>query len=131
MDYRISSRLTSVLEGDKMFDPQRICQILEKELLPIIENFLALDGGIKVRYKKENFKNIFFIEFSAERIKPIGYIPYWDFEKQKNCCQNQNFCRFQKTKKLAKMQVFLSFTSIPSRLKSGGMRNLLQTYMIW
>ena len=76
MDYKISSRMTSVLEGDKMFDPQRICQILEKELLPIIENFLALEEGVKVRYRKQNFKNIFFIEFSAERIKPIGYIPY-------------------------------------------------------
>ena len=76
MNYNISSRMTSVLEGDKMFDPQRICQILEKELLPIIENFLALEEGIKVRYRKQNFKNIFFIEFSAERIKPIGYIPY-------------------------------------------------------
>ena len=38
MDYRISNRLSCILEGDKMFDPQRICQILEKELEPIIVN---------------------------------------------------------------------------------------------
>lgn len=76
MDYKISDRLSVILEGDKMFDPQRICQVLEKELEPIINNFLELEGGIKVRYKKENFQNIFFIEFAAQRIKPVGYIPY-------------------------------------------------------
>ena len=76
MDYRISNRLSCILEGDKMFDPQRICQILEKELEPIISNFLDLEGKVKVRYKKENLQNIFFIEFAAQRIKPIGYIPY-------------------------------------------------------
>lgn len=76
MDYRISNRLSCILEGDKMFDPQRVCQILEKELEPIIVNFLELDGQVKVRYKKENLQNVFFIEFAAQRIKPIGYIPY-------------------------------------------------------
>lgn len=76
MDYRISNRLSCILEGDKMFAPQRVCQILEKELEPIIVNFLELEGRVKVRYKKENAHNIFFVEFAAQRIKPIGYIPY-------------------------------------------------------
>lgn len=76
MDMRIANRLSCILENDKMFAPQYICQVLEKELAPIIENFLVTKEHIKVRYKKENSKNIFFIEFEAERIKPIGYIPY-------------------------------------------------------
>ena len=76
MEQRISSRLNFVLEQDKMFDPQRVCQILEKELKPIINNYLGLDQNFCVRYKKQDFKNIFFVEFEAKRIKPIGYIPY-------------------------------------------------------
>ena len=76
MDNRISNRLSCIFDNDKMFAPQYICQVLEKELLPIIENFLVLKEPLKVRYKKENFENVFFIEFTADRIKPIGYIPY-------------------------------------------------------
>lgn len=76
MDAKISNRLSCILENDKMFAPQYICQVLEKELTPIIDNFLVTKESIKVRYKKENLKNIFFIELEAERIKPIGYIPY-------------------------------------------------------
>lgn len=76
MKYQIVNRLEYILDQEKMFDPQRICQILEKELSPIIRNYLEIENQIKVRYKKNNNKNMFFVEFIADRIKPVGYIPY-------------------------------------------------------
>ncbi len=76
MDYQISKRMDYILNQDKMCDPQRVCDILKEELKTVIENYIAIDGDFVVRFKKENNKNIFFIEISAERIKPFGYIPY-------------------------------------------------------
>ena len=76
MNYKISKRMDYILNEDKMCDPQRICQILKEELKPIINNYLTLKNEIVVRYKKDNNRNIFFIELDAERIKSFGYIPY-------------------------------------------------------
>lgn len=76
MKHQIANRLEYILDQEKMFAPQRICQILEKELSPIIRNYLEIENQIKVRYKKNDNKNIFFVEFVADRIKPVGYIPY-------------------------------------------------------
>jgi len=76
MQYKIQERMDFILDKDKINDPQRICQILQDELKPTIENYINLQSEIKVRYKKENNKNIFFIEIDAQRIKPFGYIPY-------------------------------------------------------
>lgn len=74
MDYKITDRLKTILANDKMADPQHICQVLKEELKPLIESYILLDSDIKVRFKKDNQKNIFFIEFSADRIKPFGYL---------------------------------------------------------
>ncbi len=74
MDYKITDRLKTILANDKMADPQHICQVLKEELKPLIESYIMLDSDIKVRFKKDNQKNIFFIEFSADRIKPFGYL---------------------------------------------------------
>ena len=76
MDYKIAKRMEYILNNDKMNDPQRVCDILKEELKPIIENYLTINNDFVVRYKRQNHKNIFFIEIDAERIKPFGYIPY-------------------------------------------------------
>lgn len=74
--YKIQDRMTYMLSEDKISDPLRVCQLLEEEIRPIIENYLCVKGDIKVRFRKESTQNIFFIEINAERIKPFGYIPY-------------------------------------------------------
>ena len=76
MLYKIQDRMEYILDKDKVSDPQRVCQLLQDEIKPIIENYIKIRNEIKVRFKKENNKNIFFIEIEAERIKPFGYIPY-------------------------------------------------------
>lgn len=76
MDYMISNRMNNMLNSDKMCDPQRVCEILKEELKSVISNYLVLQNDIVVRFKKENKKNVFFIELDAQRIKPFGYIPY-------------------------------------------------------
>ena len=76
MDYQISKRMNYILEKDKMYDPQMVCQLLKEDLKSTIDNYLELNSDIKVRYKKEGNKNIFFIELDARKIKPFGYIPY-------------------------------------------------------
>ncbi len=77
MDYRIAKRLNYILENDKISDPQQVCEVLKDEIKPIVENYISLQNEIKVRFRKENNKNIFWIEIDAERIKPFGYIKPW------------------------------------------------------
>ena len=76
MDYSISNRVEFILNKDKIFDPQRVCDLLKEELKPLISNYLSLRSEPIVRFRKEDNRNIFFIELDAERIKPFGYIPY-------------------------------------------------------
>lgn len=76
MNYRITNRLNNILSNDKISDPQRVCEVLKDELKPLIESYIQLDSDVKVRFKKDKDKNIFWIEFEADRIKPFGYIPY-------------------------------------------------------
>ena len=76
MNCKIQNRIENILNNDKMCDPQAVCELLKNEIKPIVENYLTLQNDLVVRFKKENNKNIFFIEFQAQRIKPFGYIPY-------------------------------------------------------
>ena len=76
MNYKIQDRINTILRNDKMNNPQSVCKVLKDEIKPIVENYLTLNKEIVVRFKNENNKSIFFIEFEAERIKPFGYIPY-------------------------------------------------------
>ena len=76
MLYKIQDRMKFILDKDKITDPQRVCELLHEEIKPIVENYINLQGDIKVRFKKEDNRNIFFIEIDAQRIKPFGYIPY-------------------------------------------------------
>ncbi len=73
---RVNNRIENILGQDKLFSPQAICDVLKEEIKPIVENYINLQDDIKVRFKKENNKNIFFIEIDANRTKPFGYIPY-------------------------------------------------------
>ena len=73
---RVNNRIENILEQDKLFSPQAICDVLKEEIKPIVENYINLQDDIKVRFKKENNKNIFFIEIDANRTNPFGYIPY-------------------------------------------------------
>ena len=74
MSYKICERLDEILKKDKINYPQELCDILKEEIKPIILNYIDLDDDIRVRYKEENGKNIFWIELSANRIKTFGYI---------------------------------------------------------
>ncbi len=75
MDYRITKRIEKILSNDKISDPQHICEVLKEEIKPLIESYIELDSDIRVRYKKDRDKSVFWIEFCADRIKPYGYIP--------------------------------------------------------
>lgn len=76
MLYEIKDRMQYFLDKDKINDPESICKLLGEELKPIIENYLAIKNDVVVRFKKQNDKNIFFIEIETLRIKPFGYIPH-------------------------------------------------------
>ena len=49
-----------ILNKDKIADPQRVCYVLEEEMKSIVENYLHLSKEFKVRFRKEDKKNIFF-----------------------------------------------------------------------
>ena len=74
MEYKIADRLSYILNNDKIVDPQAVCCILEEEIKPIIESYVTLDGAIRVRFKEEGKKKVFFMEFAADRIKNVGYL---------------------------------------------------------
>ena len=76
MNYIVEDRIENMLYNDKIIDPQRMCEILKNELEPVVRNYLQFKGDMKVRFKKENSKNIFWFEIETERIKPFGYISY-------------------------------------------------------
>ena len=76
VDYRITQRLTNMLGRDKLQDPQHVCEVLCEEVKPLISAYLDIESDIKVRFKKDGEKNVFWIEFTANRIKPFGYIPF-------------------------------------------------------
>ena len=48
--------------------------MLEKEITPIVKNYLNLEDDVVVRYRKSGDKFVFDIEVKAERIKPFGMI---------------------------------------------------------
>ena len=75
MNYQITDRIFNIMDSDKMCNPQTVCAVLEDEIKPIVENYICLNKDFKVRFRKNGDKNIFFIEFEADRIKPFGYIP--------------------------------------------------------
>ena len=75
MNFKIVDRMNNILDKDKISEPQILCDILKDEIEPIVENYISLNSEIKVRYKKENDKNIFWIEIDADRIRPFGYLP--------------------------------------------------------
>lgn len=75
MNYQImADRLSSVLERDKINDPQHICEILKGELSPIVAGYMQLEN-LAVRYKKQGDRLQFNVEIDAQRLKPFGYLP--------------------------------------------------------
>lgn len=72
---QVASRIEEIVKNDNISNPQGVCRVLEKEIQKLVENYLVLNNEIVVRFRKENCKNIFFIEFQANKIKSVGYLP--------------------------------------------------------
>lgn len=76
MQFQImEQRLNSVLERDKCYNPEQVCEILKGELSPLIRNYIELNSEVFVRYKKSGDKLTFQVEIDALRVRPFGYIP--------------------------------------------------------
>lgn len=73
--FKIASRMEEMLKTDNLTNPQAVCRVLEQEFRSIVANYLTLSKDFVVRFKQERGKNIFFVEFEAEKIKPFGYLP--------------------------------------------------------
>lgn len=69
-----NARIEDVLVRDKFENIALIARMLEKEITPIVKNYLNLEDDVVVRYRKSGDKFIFDIEVKAERIKPFGMI---------------------------------------------------------
>lgn len=69
-----NARIEDVLVRDKFENIALIARMLEKEITPIVKNYLNLEDDVVVRYRKSGDKFIFNIEVKAERIKPFGMI---------------------------------------------------------
>ncbi len=69
-----NARIEDVLVRDKFENIALIARMLEKEITPIVKNYLNLEDDVVVRYRKSGDKFVFDIEVKAERIKPFGMI---------------------------------------------------------
>ena len=69
-----NTRIEDVLVRDKFENIALIARMLEKEITPIVKNYLNLEDDVVVRYRKSGDKFVFDIEVKAERIKPFGMI---------------------------------------------------------
>lgn len=69
-----NARIEDVLVRDKFENIALIARMLEKEITPIVKNYLNLEEDVVVRYRKSGDKFVFDIEVKAERIKPFGMI---------------------------------------------------------
>lgn len=71
----MEQRLNSVLERDKCYAPEYVCEILKGELSPLIQNYIELNSDLSVRFKKVGDKLTFNVEIDALRVRPFGYLP--------------------------------------------------------
>ena len=69
-----NARIEDVLVRDKFENIALIARMLEKEITPIVKNYLNLEDDVVVRYRKSGDKFVLDIEVKAERIKPFGMI---------------------------------------------------------
>ncbi len=67
-------RLEEVLVRDKFANLGVVAKMLEKEITPIIKNYLLLSDDVVVRYKKTGETFTFNIEVKAERVKEFGVV---------------------------------------------------------
>ena len=75
MNYKIDEKMEYILDAEKIYNPEYVCKILKEEIEPIVRNYVSLKGEFSISFKKDKNRNIFSIEFDAERIKNFGYIP--------------------------------------------------------
>lgn len=73
MKYRIgeSKRMFSVLANDSYKNPEKIINLLSAEFKIVAEQYLTLDGDIKVRYKISDNGLLFFVEMPAKSVRNI------------------------------------------------------------
>ncbi len=73
MKYRIgeSRRMFSVLANDSYKNPEKIINLLSAEFKIVAEQYLNLDGDIKVRYKISDNGLLFFVEMPAKSVRNI------------------------------------------------------------
>ena len=64
--------LSEVLVKDKFQNINLVTDMLRNEIFAVLKNYLIMEDGIVIRYKKEGEKFVFNIEVTADRIKPMG-----------------------------------------------------------
>lgn len=61
----------SVLANDSYKNPEKIINLLSEEFKIVAEQYLNLDGDIKVRYKISDNGLLFFVEMPAKSVRNI------------------------------------------------------------
>lgn len=61
----------SVLANDSYKNPEKIINLLSAEFKIVAEQYLNLDGDIKVRYKISDNGLLFFVEMPAKSVRNI------------------------------------------------------------
>lgn len=69
------NRLESVIKSDVQSVSEQMLNLLENEIEYAVKNFVSLSGKVKVRYVKNGENLKFMVEFEAERVRPLGFIP--------------------------------------------------------
>ena len=67
------NRVFSIIKRDTYNDPEKILPSLKRELRQVAEDFVVLDGDVKLRYKLTPNGYLFMVEFPASSIKNLFY----------------------------------------------------------
>lgn len=64
--------LSEVLVRDKFQNINVVTDMLKSEITAVLKNYLIIDDGVVIRYRKDGEFFVFNIEVVASRIKPMG-----------------------------------------------------------
>ena len=72
-DYGVN-RLTKVLSDSKRGRPEDVKEVLKSDVKKVVQNYIEIDGDMKVEIRENSDGFSVLIRADAKRIKPIGII---------------------------------------------------------
>ncbi len=70
------NRLENIIKSDIQNVSEEMLKLLENEIEFAVKNFVSLRDNVRVRYCRNGQNLKFMVEFEADRVRPLGFIPH-------------------------------------------------------